>query len=258
MNDDHREPIRIDAIPTSWSLIREAHGDRSQVDQARHDFVLRYSPAIRAYVKAIMQHDPQSDEVAQDIVVKMLQGSLSGADPNRGRFRDFLKVVVRNMVRNYWSRENRRRSTDVEVNDLQLEEESNIEDSWDGFWRDELLKQTWQAMEADEQKKPGNLGFTILKLRAEFPEANSEQLAEQLGKRLGKPVRPDALRQKLRRARLQFAEHLLLEVAAGLEASDVANVEAELIDLGLYEQVRKLLPEDWKTRWFASKGAGGS
>ena len=66
--------------------------------------MLRYSAAIRRYMRAILQDHARADELAQDAVVRLLSGDFAGADPNRGRFRDLLEVSVRNMARNHWEK----------------------------------------------------------------------------------------------------------------------------------------------------------
>ncbi len=54
-----------------------------------------------------------------------------------------------------------------------------------------------------------------------------------------------ALRQKLRRARLQFADLLIAEIARGLNDPTAEKIEDELVALGLIDVVRGLLPEGW-------------
>src|SRR5580692_7628921 len=110
---------RLDSMTTRWSVVRRAHqASIVSAGQARNELVLRYSKAIRAYVRAILQDDGRADEVAQDAIVRLLSGDFAGADPNRGRFRDLLKVSVRNMARNHWEKENRRRPAAVNVEDV--------------------------------------------------------------------------------------------------------------------------------------------
>jgi len=82
----------------------------------------------------------------------------------------------------------------------------------------------------------------LLRLRIDYPDDTSEQLAERLSRQLGKPVRPDALRQKLRRARLEFVDRLLAEVGNALADPNPDKIEDELAALGLLEFVRGLLP----------------
>ena len=96
------------------------------------------------------------------------------------------------------------------------------------------------------------MAYTLLRLRSEHPDESSEQLAKRLGDRLNRVVRADALRQKLRRARVRFAELLLMEIANGLTRATASDVEEELVDLQLYRLVERLLPEDWRTRFFNS------
>ena len=245
-------PLRIDALVTNWSLVRRAHDSQvTSPAQARNELVLRYSEGIRRYVHAMMKGDSAADEVSQDVIVRMLKGDLGGADADRGRFRDFLKVVVRNMVRNHWAKQNRRRPEHTEVQELSIAEDDD-DSKFDDVWRNEILSITWQSLQEEEREKPSGLVFTILQLRAANPSDNSEQLAEKLGKKLGRSVRADALRQKLRRARIRFTELLLKEVANGLQTASADEVEAELMDLGLYERLRGLLPSDWKERFFTA------
>jgi hypothetical protein len=49
--------LRIDAIQTRWSLVRNAHapGAAHSAEDARRFLVMRYIPAIRRYVGAIVK-----------------------------------------------------------------------------------------------------------------------------------------------------------------------------------------------------------
>jgi hypothetical protein len=71
-------------------------------------------------------------------------------------------------------------------------------------------------------------------------------MAAKLSDRTGQSFTAGAVRQKLRRARIRFAELLIDEIADGLANPSPDEVEAELIDLGLFDHVRDLLPPDWK------------
>src|SRR5262245_45571980 len=119
-------PQRLEAMTTRWSLVRRAHGDSAvSAGQARSELVLRYSAAIRSYVRAIVRDDQVGDELAQDALVRLLSGDFAGADPARGRFRDLLKVAVRNMTRNRWAQQNRRRQVDFDVNLVGTEDQES-------------------------------------------------------------------------------------------------------------------------------------
>ena len=81
-------------------------------------------------------------------------------------------------------------------------------------------------------------------MRADHPDDTSAQLAQRLSQKLGRTVRPDALRQKLRRARLQFVDLLIAELAGGIDQPTAEKIQDELLALGLFEQVKDLLPEE--------------
>lgn len=250
MSDDLSQmPQRLEAIVTRWSLLRRAHDD-SDTDaiSARQALVTRYATAVRSYVRAIMQGSADADEVAQDVVVKMLQGNFAGADPQRGRFRDLLKVAVRNLVKNRWARENRRQGVDYDTELVAGPADESPDESWDDAWRKQLMDNAWAALEDYERSNAGTVPYTLLRLRAQYPDAESEELAQKLGAKVGRSVRADAVRQQLRRARVRFAELLLEEVADGLDTATPDRIEEELISLGLFEHVRDLLPADWKTK----------
>jgi RNA polymerase sigma factor (sigma-70 family) len=254
MSDDLSHlPERLEAIVTRWSLLRRAHDDDNQdAVAARQALVTRYATAVRSYVRAIMQGSADADEVAQDVVVKMMQGNFAGADPERGRFRDLLKVAVRNLVKNRWARENRRQGVDYDTELVAGPDEEGGDDPWETAWRTQVLDNAWAALEDYERSTAGAVPYTLLRLRAKYPDAESDELAKKLGEKLGRSVRADAVRQQLRRARVRFAELLLDEVADGLDQASPDRIEEELIALGLFEHVRDLLPADWKT-----KRAGG-
>ncbi|MCA9218415.1 MAG: sigma-70 family RNA polymerase sigma factor [Planctomycetales bacterium] len=236
-------------------MIRRAHEDQSNdSEQARHDLVMRYAQAIRKYVAAILRDESSSEELAQEVIIRVLQGDFASADPERGRFRDFLKTVIRNMARNHWNQQNRRKPVEFDVEQAGLIEgdAADSKDDWESVWRAEILELTWSALQYEETQKPSGMAYTLLRLRSEHPDESSEQLAKRLGDRLNRVVRADALRQKLRRARVRFAELLLMEIANGLTRATASDVEEELVDLQLYRLVERLLPEDWRTRFFNS------
>lgn len=229
---------RIEAIQTRWSLIRNAHlsGQPETAGEARRLLVMRYAPAIRRYLGGILRNDDDADEIAQDIMLRLMRGDFAGADPGRGRFRDLLKTALRNMVRNSWQKAGRRKSADVDL-DLILKDDAAQESEWTQQWRKTVLDNTWNRMLAEEGGRPG-VQYHVLKLRAEFPECSSEELAAMLGKKTASEIRPDNCRQILRRARTRFVAHLLDEVRAGLEAESEERLQEELAALGLLDYLK--------------------
>jgi len=235
----------LGAITTRWSLLGRAHeGSASLAREARHTLVLRYLPAIRRYVGAMLERDQDADDVTQDVVVRLLAGDFAGADPERGRFRDFLKVAIRNMVRNRWASQKRRRSVDLDVGNLADERDDADDDPWLAEWRKGVLDLAWTSLEKYQKERPGSVAYTVLRLRVDHADDNSEQLAERLSQAVGQTVRAEALRQRLHRARAQFADLLIAEVAKGLHEPTPERIEEELVALELVD----LLPPEWKQR----------
>eukprot|EP00913_Durusdinium_trenchii_P008821 g8287.t1 len=227
---------RIDMINTRWSLIRMAHGQQTGTVEARKSLVLRYSSAIRKYLGAVTRNTEEADDLAQDVVVRMLNGDFAGADPDRGRFRDFLKTCIRNMARNYWSKKKRRKTADLDIDLLPLEDETVDNDPWIDAWQSNLLNLTWAELENYQNTHAGSVAHTVLRLRADFPDESSEELAERLSEKIGKPVRADAARQQLKRARKRFAEMLIAQIADVVDNPTAERVEDELQAVGLYDQ----------------------
>lgn len=232
---------RLDVIPTLWSMVQQAHavGDGSAT-AARQALVLRYAKALRRYVGAIVKDREQADELTQDVMMKFMAGNFAGADPTLGRFRDFLKTAVRNMIRNHWAKTARRKTNVLEVD---VADDAEAE-AWDHEWQTNVLDHAWAALKDHEQRNPTPPSYSVLKLRTDEPEATSEELAAMLSRQLGAPLRSDACRQLLRRARVRFAELLIAEVRVGLTNPSPQAVADELIVLGLWEYVKDHYDEE--------------
>ncbi len=239
---------RLDAIATRWTLVQQAHRTATPQNAtvARQALVLRYAKAIRRYVGGILKNSEDADELAQEVVVRLMQGDFGGADPNRGRFRDLLKTAVRNMVHNHWSKSNRRKAADTDLETI-ASRPADDDWNWDAEWRTSILEHAWSAVKKFESENPTNPAYTLLRLRTEFPDCTSEFLAEKLGAKLGAPVRADACRQMLRRARLRFVDALVAEIGLGLSGPTPAGIADELAAIGLLERVKDFLPDDWGT-----------
>jgi DNA-directed RNA polymerase specialized sigma24 family protein len=240
---------RLDQIPTRWSLLGLAHrGAARGSNEARNVLVLRYARAIRNYVGALLRCEQGADEVSQEVVVRLLRGQFAAASPRRGSLRRMLMVAAHNQVRTYWSRRQRKAGVDFDLGTVASGEEHVLERQAQESWRGAVLSLAWKAMEEWERRQSGSVACTVLRLRADFPDDDSEELAARLSAKTGRTFRADNTRQQLRRARVRFAEALLEEVARGLDEPTPERVEEELIELGLLPYVADLLPADWRSR----------
>jgi hypothetical protein len=202
---------------------------------------MRYSPAIRSYVRAMTRDEDQADDITQDVMVRLLQGDFAGADPSKGRFRDLLKTAVRNMTRNMWAKQRVRKTVDYDITQVERVEAEPDESLWEEKWRKQLLDLAWGQLREYQATHPGSVAYTILKLRTDFPDDSSDDLARRMIESVGKPVRADQARQQLRRARVRFAEFLVAEVADGVAAATPEQIEEELGHVGLLDLIRDVL-----------------
>ncbi|MCA9196754.1 MAG: hypothetical protein KDA87_04420 [Planctomycetales bacterium] len=245
--------LALGNIQTQWSLVRRAH-EASIVGEsasaARQALVMRYASAIRRFVQVIVRDPNMADELSQDAMVRLLKGDFAGADPQRGRFRDLLKTAIRNMARNNWAKENRRTGVDFDLSLLDGDQEDmsdRLDEAWTSRWRENLMSIVWDKLKSWEASQPSSLAYTVLKLRSEFPNDSSTELAERLSQQAGREVKPDTTRQQLRRARVRFVEFLVEEIAQGLPEPTPEHLRDELISLGLFTSVKDVLPAQWQS-----------
>jgi RNA polymerase sigma-70 factor (ECF subfamily) len=251
MQDAPDPKASLGDIPTSWTLLHVAHQQSlSKAGDARKILALRYNAGIRRFLGVLLRDDNEADEVAQEVQVRLISGAFRQANPEKGRFRDLLAVAVRNLAWNHLAKKQRHagKAADLE----QVASPDTPHDGADGLliqsWRQSLLDMTWASLQEYERNHPGSVAWTLLRLRAENPDEDSEQLAARLSKATGRRIRADATRQQLRRARVRFAELLLEELAWSLDEPTPDKVEEELVELGLMEYVRDFLPPDWRER----------
>jgi hypothetical protein len=200
--------------------------------------VLRYAAAIRRYVGAMVRDDEQAAELSQDVVVRLMRGDFAGADPSKGRFRDLLKVAIRNMVRNHWEKSTRDRRSEANL-DLVADDAAAEQDrEFTAAWRRSVLNHTWSRIDEEDRKAgagKSNNAMDVLRLRIDHPDASSVELTELLSARWKTEIKPDHCRQLLSRARKRFAAVLIDEIRSGLDDESDDRLQEELASLELLE-----------------------
>ncbi len=238
------DDLHISRINTAWSMVREAHGDHTAVGSAQQRLLERYGGAVRKYALSALRDEDAAEDVFQEFALKFVRGDFGNADPERGRFRAFVKTVVYRLIVDYQrrskklSREGAMHSNIAEPADS--EESKNDDEAFRTSWRDELLARCWQRLEEDE-KESGKPYHTVLRYRVAHPDLRSPELAAGLSEELGKAINAGAVRVLLHRARELFAELLLDEVSESLSNGSLDEAEQELIDLELHEYCRPAL-----------------
>src|ERR1700730_60584 len=96
---------RLSRISTLWSLVCQAHeGPAEAANSARQQLLERYGDAIRRYLRKLLRDADAADEVFQEFALQLVRGDLRGADPQRGRFRQFVKGTLFHLVADYRKR----------------------------------------------------------------------------------------------------------------------------------------------------------
>jgi RNA polymerase sigma-70 factor (ECF subfamily) len=230
---------RLNSITTQWSAVLRAHQPAGDSDGEERRLLLeRYAGAVYRYLFACVRDPDSADELFQEFALRFVRGDFRNADPQRGRFRDFLKTALLNLVRKHCRQQRHRPLPLADESQVAAAPQADVADEeFVGHWRQELLTRAWRALEALEQQS-GKPYHTVLRLRAESPQLSSGELAEQLAARLGRPVTAAAQRQALHRAREKFAELLIAEVGQSLQTDERERIEQELLDLGLFPYCR--------------------
>lgn len=122
-----------------------------------------------------------------------------------------------------------------------------MDQDWAASWRKNILDIAWSRLEAFQDARPDSILHTVMSLRVENPDADSTELAELASEECERDITAATFRQNLRRARVRFAEFVVEEVANGMDSVSPDRIQEELIAVGLFEQIRDVLPDSWTT-----------
>jgi RNA polymerase sigma-70 factor (ECF subfamily) len=249
VKDEHAE-AHLSQMSTVWTMVYQANsGKPDQVSEAVGKLMLKYAGAVHRYLLKILRDPEIAAELEQDFAVRFLRGDFRHCDPSRGRFRDYVKRALQNLVNDYYRRRRPSISTDSIFTEPVIEDTPpTFEAEFIESWKKDLLERAWRVL-LDLEKKTNLPYYTVLKLRVDFPDLRSHHLAEKLSSTSGRTVTPGAFRQAVQRARLKYVGFLIEEVKASLQDPSPDHVEEELGDLGLLEFCRSYLkPADGSPR----------
>jgi DNA-directed RNA polymerase specialized sigma24 family protein len=221
---------RLSRITTLWTLVLQAHAGPTDAATAAQCLLMqRYCGAVYRYLLGALKNEEAAADLFQDFAVRFLRGDFRRADPQRGRFRNYVKTALINLVNDYRNAprlqplpENLATPPDP-ICECEQSESTFIES-----WREEMVSRTWAAL----AETHSNL-FTVLMCHVRAPDVPAQQKAEQLAAELEKPFTANQFRVTLHRAREKFAELLVEEVRHSLESPSDAELEQELRDLHL-------------------------
>jgi RNA polymerase sigma-70 factor (ECF subfamily) len=234
---------RLSRISTLWSLVCHAQkGQPEAANPARQQLLERYGVAVRRYLHKVLRDPDAADEVFQEFALELVKGGLRGADPQRGRFRNFVKGTLFHLIADYHQK--RRKwpgplpgdGAALAANPEDWESDQRFLESW----CDELLARAWAAL-AESEAQTRQPVHAVLRFRADHPDMRSPEMAEELTALLGRPFTGAGVRQILHRAREKFADLLLDEVAQSLDNPTAEQLVQELVELGLLDYCRPAL-----------------
>ncbi|HVS40057.1 MAG TPA: sigma-70 family RNA polymerase sigma factor [Gemmataceae bacterium] len=232
---------RLSSMQTFWTVICRANGRTPEAVAAQEELLRRYGRAVHRYLLASLRDADAAEELSQEFALRFVRGDMHRADPERGRFRDFVKGVLFHLIDHH---RRRRRKALQPLNDAveaaAAPGPSEADMQFLESWKAELLDRAWTAL-ADHERSTGQPFHAVLRFRVKRPELRSAEMAEELSRRLGKPLSAVGVRQTLHRARDRFADLLLAEVLQTLQAPTTARLEEELMDLGLLDYCRPAL-----------------
>src|SRR5262245_60046473 len=96
---ENQTPQPLINISTQWSLIFQAHhGQRDTAPEAQRQLLLRSCGAVYGYLLKALRDPDAAAEQSQEFALRFVRGDFKRADPQRGRFRDFLRTVLYHLI----------------------------------------------------------------------------------------------------------------------------------------------------------------
>jgi RNA polymerase sigma-70 factor (ECF subfamily) len=241
------EPVEaephLSQMSTQWNVVFQAHsGTPDQISRAISHLMCRYSGAVHRYLLKALKDPEAAAELDQEFALRFLRGDFRRSDPMRGRFRDYVKRAVQNLINDY----HRRKKSKLPLEALSQEPavsataSAQFERQFLESWRKDLLDRAWSSL-SDLEKNTGQPYHTVLRSRVEHPDLPSQELAKRLEVTLGRPLSAGAVRQALQRSRRKYVDFLLTEVIASLDRPTQDELEEELSDLSLLDYCRPFM-----------------
>ncbi len=236
-SDELESDQRLSRITTHWTgVIQAHHGTTTSAEGARANLLQCYAGAVYRYLLGAVRDPETAEDLSQEFMVRFLRGDFRRANPERGRFRDYLKTALINLVNDHYRKlKDRPLAFEAGLPEPAASLNESGED-FRGIWREEVLERTWEALRDSRANY-----YAVLRLRVDNPEMPAREIAERLTAELGKPTSGDTVRKTLERARVKFADLLVQEVEASMDSPDHAMLKAELKELDLLPYCRSAM-----------------
>ena len=220
---------------TAWSAVLTASRDSIDAREALAALCRAYWYPVYAYIRHRGHRNQDAEDLTQQFFTHLLESRmLQAASPDRGRFRSFLLVSVRNFLANEWDRAHaaKRRMGAITLSlDFGGAEGRYTQDPPDQLTPEKLFERRWalallervlERLRVDFAKSGRAERFELMKsfLDSEPSETTYSRLAAGLGTSEG------AARVAVYRLRSRYRELLYEEISAIVTAPD--EVEDEI------------------------------
>jgi len=229
----------LSSISTLWTVVCKAHGESEGVSSAQGQLLHRYSRAIHRYLLGALHDAEAAEELSQEFALRFIRGDFRRADPQRGRFRDFVKGVLSHLVADHYRKKVRSPTLPADAPEPAAPDPASDKEFL-YVWRAEVLQHAWDEL-AELERATGKPFYTALRFHADHPELRSAQQAEHLSKQLRMRVTAVWVRQALHRAREKFVELIVRAVLETISHPAVDELEGELGELGLLKYCKPAL-----------------
>ncbi|MEM9587117.1 MAG: sigma-70 family RNA polymerase sigma factor [Planctomycetota bacterium] len=231
---------------THWSRIRRASVQNDR-DALQH-LCQRYWYPLYCYLRRSGHTADTAQDLVQGFFTELLQRqSLGKADPERGRFRNFLLTACRNHVANVHRADRAiRRGGEMKGHSLEIQqgeerfsaEPASVQTAerlFDRAWALEIIDAAFARVRQTYESKGRGERFDALSPLVTPTDAppSHAQIADQLG------CTPAAVKVAAFRLRQQFADAIREEIAATIDADEPRQQEA-MIDEELSELMTAL------------------
>ena len=176
---------------TRWSLILAAGGEADEGRRSLQALCCAYRAPVLAYLRQLVDRDEDAEELTQAFFAYFLEQRVHHtADPDRGRFRHYLRGAIRHFIsaQRRDARALKRGGNSHMLNESVLEElacegaDSNPEAEFDRQWALTLIARALTRLESEARSAGKGEWFLALRdFIVEVPEeADYQRLAEKL------------------------------------------------------------------------------
>ena len=198
----------LSQMSTQWTMVFQAHsGTPDEAHIAASQLMCRYAGAVHRYLLKALKDPDAADELDQEFALRFLRGDFRNSDPNRGRFRDYVKRAVQNLINDHYRRKRPVISLDARTPEPAVADTgiADFEQQFIESWRKDLLERAWSSL-AELEKNTGQPYHTVLRSKVSHPDLTSDKLArsalddaEEAVHRRGRSPDPSALTREIRR-----------------------------------------------------------